>query len=51
MSDFPGIFNLPGVVFTSSEGTLQDKVKLVHVFLGLFSLEKKKNFESNSVFH
>jgi len=41
MSDFPGIFTLPDVVFSSSEGTIQDKVKLVHVFLGCFLLKEK----------
>lgn len=42
MGDFPGNFNLSNVlVFSSSEGTLQDKVKLVHVFLGCFLLKEK----------
>jgi hypothetical protein len=42
VSDFPGIFNLPDVViFSSSEGTLQVKVKLVHVFLGCLLLKEK----------
>jgi hypothetical protein len=45
MSDFPGIFNLPDVViFSSSEGTLQESVKIGSFVFG-FALERKRSLK------